>query len=54
MTHVLTGMLYQVSPTDPITFAAIAVMLSSVAIGASVVPAKKVLSIDPMVVLRHE
>ena len=54
LTHVLTGMLYQVSPTDPITFAAIAVMLSAVAMAACVVPAKKVLSIDPMAVLRHE
>jgi len=47
-------MLYQVSPTDPITFAVIAVMLSAVAMAACVVPAKKVLSIDPMAVLRHE
>jgi len=54
LTHVLTGMLYQVRPTDPITFAAIAVMLSAVAMAACVVPAKKVLSIDPMAVLRHE
>ena len=54
LTHVLTGMLYQVSPTDPITFAAIAVMLSAVAMAACVVPAKKVLSIDPMAELRNE
>jgi putative ABC transport system permease protein len=54
LTHVLTGMWYQVSPTDPITFGAIAVMLSAVATAAWVVPAKKVLSLDPMGVLRHE
>jgi hypothetical protein len=52
--HVLTGMLYQVRPTDPITFAAIAVTLSAVAMAACVVPAKKVLGIDLMQVLRHE
>jgi ABC-type antimicrobial peptide transport system permease subunit len=54
LTHALTGMLYEVSPTDPITFAATAVMLSAVAMAACVVPAKKVLNIDPMGVLRHE
>jgi putative ABC transport system permease protein len=54
LTQVLTGMLYQVSSTDPITFAATGVMLSAVAMAACAVPAKKVLSIDPMGVLRHE
>jgi len=54
LTRVLTGMLYQVSATDPPTFAAVALLLAAVAMAACLVPAKKVLNIDPMQLLRHE
>ena len=54
LTRVLTGMLYQVSATDPATFAAVALLLAAVAMAACLVPARKVLNIDPMQLLRHD
>ena len=54
LTRVLAGMLYRVSPTDPATFGAAALLLAVVAMVAGLVPASKALGIDPMQVLRHE
>ena len=54
LTRVLVGILYQLSPTDPMTFTAVAAMLAVVAMAACFVPALKVLGIDPMEVLRHD
>ena len=54
LTRVLVGILYQLSPTDPMTFTAVAAMLGVVAMAAYFVPAMKVLGIDPMEVLRHD
>ena len=54
LTRVLTGMLYQVSTTDPLTFAAVAAILGTVAIAACFAPARRALRIDPIEVLRQE
>jgi ABC-type antimicrobial peptide transport system permease subunit len=54
LTRVLAGILYQVSVTDPLTFAAVAAILAAVATAACFAPARKVLSIDPMEALRYE
>jgi putative ABC transport system permease protein len=54
LTRVLTGILYQVSATDPLTFAAVALTLAVVATAACVVPAHKALNVDPMEALHHE
>ncbi len=54
LTRLLAGLLYQVSTTDPVTFAAVAVTLALVSMAACLVPAQKVLQIDPMNLLRHE
>ncbi len=54
LTRVLAGLLYQVSATDPPTFVAVALLLGAVAMAACLVPAQKVLQIDPMELLRHE
>ena len=53
-TRVLVGILYQLSPTDPMTFTTVAAMLAVAAMVACFVPAMKVLGIDPMQVLRHD
>jgi ABC-type lipoprotein release transport system permease subunit len=45
---------YGVRPTDGVTFSAALVLLMTVAVGASYVPARRVMSIDPAVVLRAE
>jgi putative ABC transport system permease protein len=54
LSHVLMGLLYQVGPRDPITFASAAAILAWAALAACAFPAKRALSIDPINALRHE
>jgi len=52
--HLLQGMLYAVSPTDPMTYAAIILLVVAVAIVASAGPALRAATTDPARVLREE
>jgi predicted permease len=54
MSRLLSGLLYGVRSTDPLTFAAIAVLLTVVALLASYIPARRAARIDPMISLRCE
>jgi putative ABC transport system permease protein len=53
LTRLLGALLYEVSPTDPITYAAVAILLAVVAAIAAWMPAWRATRIDPLVVLRE-
>ena len=53
LTRFIESLLFGVTPTDPLTFAMIVVLLGLVALLACLIPATRALRVDPIVVLRH-
>ena len=52
LTKLLGSLLYEVSPTDPLTFGAVAVIVATVAWAAAWVPARRATRIDPAITIR--
>ena len=54
VSHLMAGLLYDVRPIDPLTYAGVSLLLIGVALLACYIPARRAINVDPMVALRHE
>ncbi len=54
MTRVMNNLLFNVSATDPLTFALVALLLVVIALIASFIPARRATKVDPLQAIRHE
>jgi ABC-type antimicrobial peptide transport system permease subunit len=54
LTRFMSSLLSGISATDPLTFVAVATLLTLVALAACFVPASRAMRVDPLVALRYE
>ena len=54
LTGVMRTLLFETEPTDPITFASVAIVLVLTSLAAAMIPSLKAARVDPLVALRHE
>jgi ABC-type antimicrobial peptide transport system permease subunit len=54
LTRLMEGLLFQVKPGDPLTFAVVSAVLAAVALLASYIPGRRATRVDPVIALRAE
>jgi putative ABC transport system permease protein len=54
VSHLMAGLLFGVTPTDPLTFVGVTLVLTAVALAASYIPALRAMRVNPLVALRYE
>jgi len=54
ITRVIRSLLYNVTPTDPLSFGGVALFLAAIAVLASYLPARRATNVDPIIALRNE
>jgi len=53
-TRAIAALLFEVRPSDPLTYGVIAALLTMAALAACYLPARRATAIDPLIALRHE
>jgi putative ABC transport system permease protein len=54
LTRVMSSLLFEVTPKDPLTFTSVALFLAFVAFVACYIPARRATRVDPLIALRYE